>query len=1254
MRNSINLLLFLLTIAFFGTALTIYHSVDEEDIFRQDTETLNKNIQKREKIIIDTFSDPEKLKIFENVENYPLQISEISDAYKRQSIYLVFFKDDKPIHWNSNTYIPEERLDVTNESRFLKTKNRSFIVRKIDLEKNISVAATIPIQRKFNSNNEYLEDSFNSQLIKENNIDIADYNDTENIRNIYSYEGNYLFSVKLKPGKKDSVYIDYQVLLIALGIICLFFLAHSLCLLIAQRNKGWLSILCFISLSLSIHFLDLKLNWLHSLSNSFLFSEAYYRYSTLIPNFWSFILFNTALFCIISYVHSIKNYLKIKSIFRQKLYSIPIILLGFISIYFFANLLFVQLSDFITSTSFKDGVFNLLEIDIKRWLNILLFCFIIILVLLYIDWVLYISYSLVENFNITLNVQLVSLILVMVVMYIFEESSLYFNVLLSIIIIIRSLKQYKNRQPQLSSLIMSLLIVSLMSTIALTRSIQGKRHQAMKEKIEILNAEGDENAVVLFEELEKEIKENAYLLKLLQLAAPYEDNENLTRYLKNEFFSGYLSKFEFNGYYYLDDEIPLGKYGQNYLDLYRERVINSSTRVASTENFYKLGSELGTHEYLAQINIPINENEDVQLLLNLKNKSYSTTLPYPEFLMDKSVAIFNTNPYNKTAFAIYKNNQLITQSGDYIYPESNSPFSTDLNKYLLKEGENNYYHLIYNPNETTTIIVSRTHLSIWEFLALISFIFIILYISTTLFNVVNYIVGAVRDQSYRLKNIKYHFFIVRNKIRYSSRIQSLVIGSVITTITISGIIVFFSISKQSENNRTKEKLKNINIISSKIEGNLSLSNDGDSTQIGTALLQLQGVSSKDFNLFDKDGKLIYSSQPKIYENELLSKYMNPKAFEKLNVLKKTETLEQEQVGNFKFDAAYAAIRNNEYKTLAFISYPNYSVVREEAYTNNQLLNVLMNIYTIVIIVFGFLAVFVSKKITEPLNIIQRKLAQTTFLDQENEPLYWERDDEIGTVVKEYNHMLLKLEESSKKLKNIERESAWREMAKQIAHEVKNPLTPMKLGIQQLQRSHRDHDPRFEERFEKISNSFIEQINALSYIATEFSNFARLSETELVKIDLFDKINKSINTFNNIKIASLKVENLSGLNHVYVIGDKNQLLRTFNNLIKNAIEAAIVKKKLSVLFTIDVDSQEEKVIITIADNGIGIPRDMISKIFEPNFTTKSSGTGLGLAFVKNAIESMKGEINFTTAKGKGTTFVIKLPLYNPSEKEEEIS
>ncbi len=1244
MRNRIHILLFILTLAFFGTAYTIHLSIDDKDIFEYDTKTLSESIHKREKSIIQLFSDSNVLKVFQNAEKYPLQVSEISNRYVDSGIFFTIFKDHKPIQWNSSIYVPESDLGLNDEhTSFIKTSNRSFVFRKKELKDNMSVIAFVPIKRNYNSNNKYLQNIFNPNLLKQNNIDIASYNDIKNIRNIYSYEGKYLFSVKLKDGRKDNVYIDLQVLAWFLGVICLFFLTHSVCLQMAKKKRPWASLVLFGVLLIVYKILDVKLNWLPSISNSFLFDPDYYAYNKILSDFWSFLLISVSLFWLICYAHSIKKYLKIKTYFRRRYIAISIVLFGFMTIYAFANMLFIHLGDLITSTSLIEGLFNILEIETRNWLNILLFCFNITVLLLYIDWIVFISFYLIGNFNLALNVQLTALILSMVIIYFFEENSLYFNILLSIIIIIRSSKKYKYKELHVSALITSLLVISLMSSIALTKSIQSKREISMEKTIDLLNAEDDVNAVSLFDELENNIQNDKHLKQLFQITVPNTDGKAISEYIKNKFLSGYLSKFEFKGYYYYNGTIPLGDYDKNQLEHYREKIIRSSTKVNGTDFFYRLGTEVGTHEYLSQINIPLDEEEDVQLLLNLKNKSYSTSLPYPEFLTDSRLNIFEPELYNKTAFAIYRNNQLITQSGEYTYPESNLDFPNDLDEYIRQDGDDNFLHIIYNPDKRSTIVVSQTYLSIWEFLAVFSFIFIILYIFSTLFNTVNYVLETFREQSYRYRNIKYHFLLLRNKIRYSTRIQSLVIGSVITAIAFSGIIVFMSISKQVINNKHKEKLKDINIITKKIGNDLPLSSGNYSADVNSALKQLQDVSSKDFNIYDKSGRLIYSSQPRIYDLELISKYMNPRAFEQLNVLKKTETLEQEQVGNFKYDATYATIRDNDYQTLAFISFPNYSSLKEEIFSNNQLLNILMNIYTIVIILFGFLAVFVSNKITKPLSIIQRKLAQTTFSDKPNEPLYWERDDEIGIVVKEYNYMISKLEESTKKLKNAERESAWREMAKQIAHEVKNPLTPMKLGIQQLKRSQKDKDPKFEERFEKISNSFIDQIDSLSRIATEFSNFAKLPDTKISKIDLLKKIDKSINTFNNSRIASLKVENRSKKREIQVLGDRDQLLRAFNNLIKNAIEAAIVRRKLKVLFIVDIDENQENAIIAIKDNGIGISNELIPKIFQPNFTTKSSGTGLGLAFVKNAIEGMKGEITFKTQKGLGTTFFIKLPL-----------
>src|SRR5690606_4729374 len=291
----------------------------------------------------------------------------------------------------------------------------------------------------------------------------------------------------------------------------------------------------------------------------------------------------------------------------------------------------------------------------------------------------------------------------------------------------------------------------------------------------------------------------------------------------------------------------------------------------------------------------------------------------------------------------------------------------------------------------------------------------------------------------------------------------------------------------------------------------------------------------------------------------------------------------------------------------------------------MLLNTLINIYALVIVVLGLFAVFVANKITAPLALVQRSLAKTG-IGQQNEPIFWKRHDEIGSLIREYNLMIAALEQSANTIMRSERESAWREMAKQVAHEIKNPLTPLKLGIQQLERSWREKDPRFDERFERFSSSFVEQIDSLSRIASEFSEFAKMPDIQLKEVDIVDIIDNAAEVFNNNAEVDIRIAKLCDDEHIVILGDRDQLLRTFNNLIKNSIEAGIGKRRCRIEISIGYDLQQQ-VSIAVKDNGHGIPPEARKNLFQPNFTTKSSGTGLGLAFVKQAIEGMNGTIRY---------------------------
>jgi len=237
-------------------------------------------------------------------------------------------------------------------------------------------------------------------------------------------------------------------------------------------------------------------------------------------------------------------------------------------------------------------------------------------------------------------------------------------------------------------------------------------------------------------------------------------------------------------------------------------------------------------------------------------------------------------------------------------------------------------------------------------------------------------------------------------------------------------------------------------------------------------------------------------------------------------------------------------------------------------------------------------------------------------------------------------MVNELSESANRLAQSEREAAWGEMAKQIAHEIKNPLTPMKLSMQLLQRSWENKDSDFETRLQKVSETLIEQIETLASIANEFSNFAKMPKTNLQKIDIIAKAKSSINLFENTK--NIKIDfNANNISEIFILADKEQLLQVFNNLIQNAIQA--VPENIKGNIKLDISQHSQLVQVKITDNGKGISDEIKDRLFQPNFTTKTSGMGLGLAITRKIIENANGKIWFETEANKGTSFYFVLPI-----------
>ena len=300
------------------------------------------------------------------------------------------------------------------------------------------------------------------------------------------------------------------------------------------------------------------------------------------------------------------------------------------------------------------------------------------------------------------------------------------------------------------------------------------------------------------------------------------------------------------------------------------------------------------------------------------------------------------------------------------------------------------------------------------------------------------------------------------------------------------------------------------------------------------------------------------------------------------------------------------------------------------------------LYVLLLLVSIIVAIFISNQITRPLVLIQENLRKMQ-LGKRSEPIYYKGNDEIGSLVKEYNKKVDELAVSADLLARSERESAWREMAKQIAHEIKNPLTPMKLNIQHLLRA-KGKNEEYNDYLERVSSTLIEQIDNLSNIATEFSNFAKIPTARKQVFKLVEQLRKVIDIFDTHQ-GDIEFHT-GGLEYLEVNIDREQFSRAIINLLKNAIQSVPAERKAKII--INLSRREHHAIISVTDNGSGIPEGLQDKLFSPSFTTKSGGMGLGLAIVKNIVENFSGHVWFETEQDKGSTFYLEIPVWEGLE------
>ncbi len=400
--------------------------------------------------------------------------------------------------------------------------------------------------------------------------------------------------------------------------------------------------------------------------------------------------------------------------------------------------------------------------------------------------------------------------------------------------------------------------------------------------------------------------------------------------------------------------------------------------------------------------------------------------------------------------------------------------------------------------------------------------------------------------------------------------------------------------------------------------------------------ELSDIHNLEINVYSLEGKLLKSSKASFSVDSISPPV--PKYIVKL-VQSSIEKryVDIKSIDGVKNRSSFSQIKDDKFKPLGILNLP---YVEDDSFYENEIQEFLIRlsqVYFFMLIIAFALAYFLASYITQSLKTISDKINETS-LNQKNEKIVIEANSrEINSLIKAYNAMVDKLEESATMLAQSEREQAWREMAKQVAHEIKNPLTPMRLTVQSFQRKFDANDPNLKQKLDDYSKTLIQQIDTMSSVASAFSNFASMPAQQNETLNVVEVVEFSLDIFNEEYIHFKSDED-----EVITIMDRTQLVRIITNLIKNAIQA-IPDEQDDKLIVVAVNKYENEVKITVKDNGIGIEQENIERIFEPKFTTKNSGMGLGLGIIKNIIENYKGTITFETEYRKGTTFIVSLPI-----------
>lgn len=764
------------------------------------------------------------------------------------------------------------------------------------------------------------------------------------------------------------------------------------------------------------------------------------------------------------------------------------------------------------------------------------------------------------------------------------------------------------------------------------KRVEWERRKAMADKLTFQSDPSSETRM----SLAVKYLDNDFLYSNFNLFKDEVQSRRLKDSIISANYSASLNKFDTRLYVYDSTNRPLfndDPLTYNGLDI----ILTELSKPTETPGIYYYETSYEKFSYIKRIDITDSLMNKVGTFFVVSNlKTYSQDALFPELFKKNK----KDDPENSPIYshAVYVKGRLASQPGNYPFPvwlqEKEMP-----NDEFERRSNGDFDELWYKASSDKVVVVARKKETTIETITLFSYIFCSFLFLVVFVQLVSFLLKAgFRGRRWRdmiQLNIRSQ---VHGTIIFISLFSFLIIG--LATITF-----FINRNKLSNSEKLSRTMKiMVNEMEKKLEEHsisddvIKLYDSVTNTGLQRLVNDVSDIHGVDVNVYDLAGDLQVSSEANVYTQGVLSRKMDPGAFYHLARLRQVLHVQDESIGDFSYFSIYSPVRTDSGQVYAYVNIPYFTSKPELRQEISNFLVTIINLNAFIFLIAGLIALFITNRITHSFSIISEKM-QEVNLGKMNEQIVWNRNDEIGGLVKEYNKMVAKLEESAVALAKSEREGAWREMARQVAHEIKNPLTPMKLHIQYLQKAISNNQPNVKELSASVANTLVEQIDHLAKIAADFSQFANIGNTSITTFDLHDVIASLKDLYtadNNVEFEWRPVED-----KLFVEADKTQMNRLFTNLFANAVEAC--NGHLVCRIEVNEMRTDDTIRISIKDNGEGIAPEMQDRIFVPNFTTKSSGTGLGLAMCKSIVEKARGHIWFETEQGKGTTFYVELPL-----------